>query len=308
MFLKALKVSTDPCLRSLLQKAARRAHEDVVRRVATRLHELGDRAWLRSRAVVITFEECWPRAADLAVTAEYASREAALVAVTLSVKNKDAAGLGALAWAYHEGDRSMVDLVPDPWALRVVGEGIARPKDYLGWAGAQAAPGDATRVVEAAGRYLAAATWGWDKACILAGAFLAAKCPTPIARPEVTRAPDGSFPLWVALDKHTPDGKRALRILASDLGVSYRRLIWSGFYYESAVVNAMMPSPWFAAERRWRLRKTGLTEEAAARLWERARQRLPDQLSSAVADLQRQSEPQAAALFSTTTTTRSNEA
>ena len=41
------------------------------------------------------------------------------------------------------------------------------------------------------------------------------------------------FHYWVPLDKHTPQGKEALRRLGAALGVSYRQRIWAGFYFES---------------------------------------------------------------------------
>src|SRR5262245_28296984 len=113
MFLKPRKSSTDPRLRSLLQKAVRRGAVSIVERVAARLEAIGDTTWLRSRAVVITFEECWPLASSLSIDRPLASKLEMLVSVADAAKQKEAAGLGALAHAYREGDTSMLDAVPD---------------------------------------------------------------------------------------------------------------------------------------------------------------------------------------------------
>ncbi len=278
MFAKQRKASTDPRLRSLLQKAARRGYPHVVELTARRLNDAGDRTWLRSRAVVITFEECWPLAERLSLTKEPETRRRALVEVAKSVKQKDAAGLGALAYAYHEGDASMLDVVPSDWALRMVSEALDRSVAFFDWATSHSTSDAGRRIVEAARRYLAAATWGWDKTCILAGAFLAATGEVPLcgAGPVFT----SDFPYWVALDKHTPEGKQVLQQLGVELRVTYRQLIWAGFYFESAAVNSLLDSPWWSAEVTWRLRKAGLTTETGAALWERVRLRLSDRVAA----------------------------
>ena len=277
MFLKKRKASTDPRLRSLLQKAARRGYPDVVELVARRLYDNGDRTWMRSRAVVITFEECWPLAQRLALSKEPESKFAALREVTSVVKQKDAAGLGALGFAYHEGDHSMVHIVPDPWALRMVSEAIDRPQAFFEWAASHSRSEASAKIVDSAKRYLAAATWGWDKACIIAGAFLA----VTKSIPDLEMAPihDTAFPFWVALDKHTPQGKVELRRLSAEFNLPYRHLIWSNFYFESAVVNSITESPWWNVEMKWRLHRAGLTLETGAALWKKVRIILRDRLA-----------------------------
>src|SRR5712672_489193 len=122
MFLKPRKTSTDPRLRSLLQKAARRGFTRIVQRTVELLDAIGDKTWLRSRAIVITFEECWPLAASLSISRELPSKMSALLRVTAAAKQKDAAGLGALAFAYKEGDNSILGLVPDQRALKIIAE------------------------------------------------------------------------------------------------------------------------------------------------------------------------------------------
>ncbi len=289
MYLKKLRASTNPRLRSLLQKAVRRGAGDIVQATISNIITLGDRAWLRSRAVVITFEESWPLAQSLALTKDQQTKETALLRVSHATKQKDAAGLGALAFAYHEGDRSMLDIVLSKHALQIVAEGLDRPKDYFEWALSQCSSEESHCVVMAARDYIAAATWGWDKATILAAAFLATSG-VPTLLPAKSTVSD--FPYWVALDKHTPEGKEAFRRVGIKCRVAYRQLIWAGFYCESTVVNALEPSAWFDVERFWRLRKAGLNPENAERLWIRLRPVIRNELETTAADLRLQIESQ----------------
>ena len=269
MFIKRTRPSTDPRMRSLLQKAVRRGNTEVVQRTVSYLHNVGDRAWLRSRAVVITFEECWPMAQNLRLTTHLDSRTASLQRVASASKQKDAAGLGALAHALAKGHRETLDLAPQQEAVRAVSEAMTRPQSFLDWAEANSPGLNATAVVAAARRYLPSATWPWDKACLLAAAYLATAGPIPEC-PDAA-SDDTEFPYWVALDKHTPQGKDALRQLARDRSIPYRHLIWASFYFESAKVNALLHSPWWIAERTWRLRQAGLSPESGLGLWEHVR-------------------------------------
>lgn len=285
MFLKPRKISTDPRLRSLLQKAARRGFVSVVKRAATRLDAIGDRTWLRSRAVVITCEECWPIADSLAIDRSLSSKLDVLLRVAAAKKQKDAAGLGALAHAYSEGDSSMLNIVPDVRSLKIVSEALTRPKDYFVWAVLQNPSPQGVSIVRNAERYLPVATWQWDKACILASSFLAISGLIPEIIDFSEAQSEAAFPYWVALDKHTDEGKVALRDVAKILGVPYRQLIWCSFYCESAKVNELLPSPWFYAEREWRLGKAGLTWNSACEIWERARPALQYRLELATTEL-----------------------
>jgi len=207
-------------------------------------------------------------AGSLSIRPELSSKRNALLRITKAAKQKDAAGLGALAHAYQAGDQSMLDCVPDRHMLRIVSEALQRPERFFTWIVDQSRTQRATDVIWSAQRYLPAATWQWDKACILAGALLATVGDIVTIEPADT--PSGEFPYWVALDKHTPEGKVALGEVAKAVNSSYRRLIWTSFYCESARVNRLLPSPWWDAERVWRLRRAGLALEEAAELWSRA--------------------------------------
>ena len=284
MFLKKPKDSTDPALRSLVQKAARRGYGATVETVARRLFEIGDKTWLRSRAVVITCEGCWPLAHTLSLERGAESKIAALLRVTKAVKQKDAIGLGAMAYAYHEGDQSVLEGLESTTAVRIVSEALSRPPAFFEWALSQKMDAERERVVKAAKAYLAAATWGWDKTCILAGAYFAATHELPKVR-NASPLVEGIFPYWVALDKHTPQGKAALHKVARGFGISYRKLIWAGFYFEGAKVNALEISPWWEAERTWRLQKAGMTVDSAAALWDQIRPALEHEIGPEAAKL-----------------------
>lgn len=284
MFLKPPKASTDQRVRSLLQKAVRRGYTQVVERALVRLYASRDKTWLRSRTIVITFEECWP-SGSLSIDRELSSKRTALLKVAKAAKQKDAAGLGALAHAYKEGDQSMVDCIPDERSLRIVSEALGRPEAFFEWVLRQSKSQRSTDVIRSAQRYLPAATWQWDKACILAGALLASIGDVPAI--EAADTPLEEFPYWVALDKHTPEGKVALREVAKQVNTSYRQLIWASFYFESARVNRLLSSPWWDAERTWRLRRAGLSWDTAEELWSRARPLMQQRLEAEAAALKK---------------------
>lgn len=269
MFLKPPKASTDQRVRSLLQKATRRGFTQVVDNALALLETSGDKTWLRSRVIVITFEECWPLAASLFIDREPSSKRRAIFNVAKAAKQKDAAGLGALAYAYREGDHSMLDCIPDKHILRMVSEALQRPAAFFEWVLGQSRSEQSENVIRAAQQYLPAATWQWDKASILAGALLSTIGDMPMIEPADT--PSEEFPHWVALDKHTPQGKIALREIANQVNTSYRGLIWASFYCESTRVNSLLLSPWWDAEKTWRLRRAGLSLESAEKLWARTR-------------------------------------
>lgn len=249
-------------------------------KTAQRLFEIGDKTWLRSRTIVITFEEAWPLAHILDVQPGEQSKIENLTAVAISTKQKDAASLGALAYAHHEADKSVNAFVGDSWPVRVVSKALGKPQDFFAWAYNEATTTKSRATVSNAKRYLAAATWGWDKACILAGAFLSTLGEPLTLVPAQSETENAwQFPFWVALDKHTPQGKAAIKSVCKEESLSYRQVIWAGFYEESARVNAMAQSPWWEIEKVWRLRKAGLSTDEAAGIWGRVRPLLAERLA-----------------------------
>lgn len=289
MLIKQRRRSTNPYLRSLLQKAIRRGHADLAATVATRLDQIGDRRWLRSRAVVLAYEECWPSTVDMALPPATASKVLWLRRLAGLKKQKDAAGLGTFAHALSEGDTTVLGDSPDERAVRVIATAIQRPGDFWHWATTEAKTQRSAAFVRQAKASISAPTWPWDKAFVMSAAYLALASDAPQASPGTL--PDESFPFWCAIDKHTPAGKIALATVADALEVPRRQLTWASFYFESAVVHGLEHSPWWEAERRWRLKRAGLSVEQALELWARARPLFVAETETATADLIRETEP-----------------
>jgi hypothetical protein len=255
-----------PLLRSLLQKAVRRGYTDLVQRAAFLLASQGDSTWLRARTGVIVFEECWPSALLLASRSPSAMT---LQEVAGATKNKDAAGLGSLAHALVEGDTTVLDSVHEPKAVKIVAAALRRPEDFFKWAHAECHTGHQTSVVSAARLFFNRASWPWDKAFLAAGAYISIQEGVPkLTRSEHT--PNETFPYWVAVDKHTPQGKSVLRRVAAALRVQDEKLQWASFYLESAKVNELEQCPWWECEATWRLKGMGLSIKDAESLWVQA--------------------------------------
>lgn len=266
--MKPIGPNTDQRLRSLLQKAVRRGYVDLVEQVASLLYSKRETSWLRSRTVVITYEECWPSALRLALDTSFSSKLYSLKSVSLTRKDKSAAGLGTLAYALSQGDSSVLYGGDDDRHIKIVAEAIHRPDDFWGWARQQAHSSEQLRYTETTHRYMPSPTWPWDKAFLQAGAYLAVTEGIPYL--ESTPVATGNFPFWVALDKHTPQGKTALKAVVKKLNCTYRQLLWTSFYFESAQTNLHIDSHWWNREMEWRLGKTGLTCDSAINLWHKA--------------------------------------
>ncbi len=281
--------STDIQLRfrSLLQKAVRRGHTDLVLTVSALIESFGarQRNWFRSRAAIITFEECWPLGARLRFTAHFYTKAAALYRLCRSTKIRDATGLGYLAYYLAQNDRSVLRDGPEDRTIRVVARALVHPDRFRRWVQQQSLPHGAREMVDHALRFLRAGR-PLDCAIVTAAAWLACDGPMPTvtAAPE----PDGPFPYWVALDRHTPEGRRALRDIARDLHVPLPQLEWCGFYFEGSATNASQPSPWWQRYSRWCFERVGLDPAEAHLLWAPVRPQLEAALTEEARDLHRE--------------------
>lgn len=255
--------SSRPMLRSLLQKAVRRGYADLAQKTAFLLASHGDSAWLRARTGVIVFEECWPSAHLLSSNSPITLT---LQEVAVAVKNKDAAGLGSLAHALVEGDLKVLDFAYERRAVKIVAAALKRPDEFFKWARAQCQSEQQVSVVSAARLYFSRASWPWDKAFLAAGAYLSVETGVQ----EVLRSayvPDEPFPYWTAIDKHTPQGKSALRKVAAAMRLPDEKLQWASFYFESAKSNEIAQSPWWECETEWRFNSLGLSLKEAKKMW-----------------------------------------
>jgi len=253
-------------LRSLLQKAVRRGYPELAQKVAYQLGHRGDSEWLHVRASIIAFEECWP-CANLLV--EGTPTIAILRAIAKSIKQKDAAGLGSMAQAAVAGDIDALEMALDPVAVKIVGASLTRPENFFEWVTGQCGSKEQIAIVRVAKNFFHRASFPWDRAFMAAAAYLCVKDGVPEIHQEVEegRPP---FPYWVALDKHTPQGKAALRKVASSLAIPLEQLQWASFYFESAKSQAMSMSPWWECEASWRYKSIRASSDELREMWETA--------------------------------------
>lgn len=253
-------------LRSLLQKAVRRGASELAISVANLLASRGDAAWLKTRIGIIAFEECWPYSRHLLTAPPFS----ALQKISSSIKNKEAAGLGSLAFALSQGDSTVSALAPDPIAVKIVAASLTRTTDYFSWLKRIAVTEEQLSMIDAAQFYFYKASWPWDKAFAAAGAFLMSKNSTMFSSHSGADS-SSNFPYWVAIDKHTFQGRLAIRMEATRLLVSFEKLEWVSFYCESSTCDSISPGVWWEAEISWRLGKFNITRKEAEQLWNVAR-------------------------------------
>ncbi len=260
----------DARFRSLLQKAVRRGDTDLVYTTSAILESLSskEKNWFRNQVAIITFEECWPLGTDLVFNRKFHSKVAALVKAALSEKAKDAIGLGYLAYALSEGDRSVLTGSDEDRHIRIITKAIHRPDQFWNWADQDGLVERGKNLVENARRFRQAGL-PRDRAVIQAAAYLAVAGDIPPVKPasQLTRA----FPYWVALDMHTSQGRRVLNDVARDLHIPLKQLEWTLFYFEGAQTNESSASFWWERSCNWYFQKIGLPMQEAHLIWEPAR-------------------------------------
>jgi hypothetical protein len=264
--------------RSLLQKAVRRGHADIVLTTSALLESLSswEKNWYRTRTAIITFEECWPLGSELIFNRKFHSKVAALIKVTRSTKSRGAAGLGYLASALIEGDTSVLNGTSDDKHIKIIADAIKRPGDFWQWIAARKKSDEQASLAANAMRFKHEGM-PRDKAVIQAAAYLAVV--EKIPSPQQQSPPDQAFPYWVAFDKHTPEGKLVLRDVARDLHISPPQLEWTCFYFEGAKTNDEIPSKWWDRNCHRHFKKVGLPIEEAHLLWEPAKPQMIEALA-----------------------------
>jgi hypothetical protein len=280
---------THSACRSLIQKAVRRGDVSLIRKVASHLHEIGDGNWLARRTAVITFEECWPLGAKLDLTNEFTNTVNSLIRAAQSVKVKDATGLGTLAYTLSTGDDSVLSGSPEDRDIKIVSEAIKRPKDFWDWVTTNCSQEYQRTLVDVAQKAHRRGGWPWDRAFMQAAAYLAITEDVPNV--PTAKQQSKELPLWVALDKHTPQGKQALRHAAKRIGVPSDQLFWVSFYFESALTNEATDSFWWSKEVYWRLHQAGLDFDQASFIWDKAQPVVSEILKAEAEHLQKHIEP-----------------
>jgi len=270
--------TVDDRYRSLLQKAVRRGHPELVYTACTLIEGQGvhSKVWFEKRAAFIVFGECWPLGAEMAFTKRFYSKVAALIRVTHARKVRDATGLGFLAYALAQEDSTVLDQTADDRAIRLVAKAIRRPADFWDWASTQGTDSQRQAVVAHAKRYGEGGR-PHDQAVVQAAAYLAVSAPLP--EPACAPAADTPFPYWVVFDRHTSAGQRVLRDVARDLHIPLPQLEWCFYYFEGAVANAEAASPWWRRYCQWHFERIHLREPEAHLLWEPAKAQIADALA-----------------------------
>ncbi len=235
-----------------------------------------EKTWLKKRAVIITFEENWPLGSELVFNKSFHSKVALLVKIAQSTKAKDAAGLGSLAFALAEGDRSVLDGGPEDKTIRIVANAILRPEDYWEWIHLQKIVGRRASLIKNAVRFRNIGLPA-EKAFSKAAAYLAVNGDLP----EITRLPRQTleFPYMAALDAHTRQGRRALNDISRDLHIPNRQLDWALFYFEGSTTTGSTPSIWWDRWCRWKFQKVGIPMEEAHLLWDPVKPQLAEALA-----------------------------
>jgi hypothetical protein len=267
--MRKLDTNIHSAYRSLIQKAVRRGSVSLIQRVAYHLYDIGDANWLRRRTAVIAFEECWPSSVKFNYQANFQQIVDFLILVAQSVKVKDATGLGTLAYSLSQGEKLVLSGSDEDYHIRVMSEAIRRPNDFWNWVTTKVSNDNQRVLVDVTQEAYRRGGWPWDKAFIQAAAYLAITENIPnvcFAEQKVEE-----FPLWVALDKHTPQGKYALREVAKEIRIPYYQLCGVSFYLESAITNESTNSKWWLKEVQWKLHQMGLSYDEARLIWEQAK-------------------------------------
>src|SRR5205823_11131029 len=142
---------------------------------------------------------------------------------------------------------------------------IRRPIDFWNWVIERCSEMRQLARVGSANKAFRGGGWPWDRAFMQASAYLAVTQELPNV--SIVERQSTVFPFWVALDKHTPEGKEALRRAAKIVGIPWRQALWVSFYFESALTNAAVKSSWWEREIQWRLRRIGLSYDEARSVW-----------------------------------------
>ena len=257
--------------RSLLQKAVRRGHADIVYTTSALLEGLSskEKDWYRTRTAIIAFEECWPFGSELNFNRKFHSKVAALIRVTRAKKSRGASGLGYLAHALAEGDASVLNGSDADKHIKIIANAIKRPDDFWHWISDHKKTDEQTAALIFTARRFKQEGWPRDRAVIQSAAYLAINEQMP--SPQEMQPVNQTFPYWVAFDKHTAEGKLVMRDVARDLHLALPQLEWTCFYFEGAKTNGEIPSQWWERHNQWHFEKIGLPIEEAHLLWEPAK-------------------------------------
>lgn len=286
MVMRKANLSTDQISRSLLQKAVRRGNVELTKKAISFIIKNNDFDWLRKRLAVVTFEECWPYGIYVSYEKDEEIISKHYLKIASAIKNKNAAGLGSLAYAFSRGDTTVLKGEKEDKAIKTISEAIKRPKDFWNWAISQKINDKQEKLVEMADKGFRKAGWPWDRAFAQAAAYLAitGEIPDIVFKNEYNK---DDFPFWTGIDKHTREGKAAIREAAKRIKFNCNKALWIGFYFESAICNEINNSFWWEREIIWRMSKLGLDIIEAKSIWARLKPIIIEILAEDVLKLRR---------------------
>lgn len=277
---------TDQIIRSFLQKTIRRGDYKTAEKAIAYIININEFQWMRKRLAVMTFEECWPYGLKVAFDNDQEIIIKHYIELAKTVKNKNAAGLGSLAYALSQGDESVYQKDSGDRDIKIISEAIKRYKDFWSWVHQQNLSSKQRILVENADKGFRKSGWPWDRAFAQAAAYLAITDNIPEIK-YIESVPDQTFPLWVGIDKHTNEGRKAIREVAKSYGCHANKALWIAFYFESAKCNRIENSPWWDRETQWRMKKLKLDYYEAKEIWENLRPKVQDILHEEVRNLAR---------------------
>ena len=256
-------ISKYDIIRSTLQKAVRRGNLNLVEKCCRYLIKKNDSDWLKRRLFAIVFEECWGYTYKLNINSDLESVIYEYKIIAGLAKNRNASGLGVLGYELSEGNKSVLQHDSGDTAIRKIAKGLKDPGKFWKWIERLKLSDKQILMVYKAHKGYSKAS-RWDKAMALAAAYLAVKDKIPQIK-QVTKKTN--MPLWVALDKHTVIGRKAIRSVAKSEGTKYNIAKWYSFYFESVISNESKNCYWWNREKEWRFNSLGISIQEAEEIW-----------------------------------------
>ncbi len=271
----------DERLRSLLQKAVRRGHVELLFTVCAYLehHQPPPPSFFPAQAARAAFYECWPLATRLPFARRPTAAVAFLAHIAALHKTREAAGLGLLADAVWRGEPVTIQDEDEREDLHRITQAIETTEDFFSWLAAREM--NAQDALRYAGIRRPPPSRGrpHDRAVAFAALYLLAVRPGSVLPPPAP-PPEEAFPFWVAFDRHTAAGRLALRDVARDLKIPPAQLAWCFALFEGLRLQAEIPSPWWQRYCRNRFDRIGLPLEEAHLLWGPAKIQLHEALAA----------------------------
>jgi hypothetical protein len=269
---------TDQASRSLLQKAVRRGDWEMVHKTFSYIYYNEGLDWLRSRLAVMVTEECWSYIPEVSFDIDVDIILKHYYEITSSVKSRDASGLGAMSYAYLEKGQDLFLNFDVNLEIRTIRGAILKQIDFWNWIKEEAnSKGDEViKFVDNSHSCFKKSGWPWDRAFAQSAAFLRAiNNFNPVRKITDLKI---ETPYWVGLDKHTNEGKLAMRKVAKRNGLDSNLLMWLSFYFESALVNELEYSIWWEKEIDWRMENLNIDRIKGFKIWSEIKGQVENEL------------------------------